>query len=245
VSPPTHVSLLRLVRARRTWLGIGFWVAIAIGPAFLARRNAVGHGADHALLGLYAAIALPFLAYSVLSGVLGSDGLRRSVLALANFGASPVQVAFSTVTVAVIASGILGGALGSAVDAIGHGQLDPPLPLDALHAFSAGALGGAAYAALFALGASFGARGLGRSVLLVLDWVVGNGSDASALFTPRAHIRSLLGGAAPLDASGRASYAALALMVIVFTALACRRAARTTWNPAPGRGVLGASSTRG
>jgi hypothetical protein len=244
VSPLIRVSLEKLLRARRTWLTIAFWVVIAVGPALQERLHAVGHGADHALLGLYASIALPFLAYSVLSAVLGREGLSRSGLALVNFGAPAGRVALSTVTVAVVASAVLGGVLGAVVDGVGHGTLDPPLAQDALRAFAAGALGGSAYAALFAMGASFGARGFGRSILLLLDWVLGDGVDASALLTPRAHVRSLLGGAAPLDVSGRVSYAALALMVIVFTALACERASRAKWNPARGGGTLSGSSTR-
>jgi hypothetical protein len=244
VNPLTRTALLRLLRARGTWLGIGFWVVAAVGPAVVDRLHAAQHGADHALLGLYASIALPFLVYSVLSGVLGRDGLGRSGLALANFGAPPGKVALSTVAVGVVASAFLGGGLGALVDAIGHGALDPPLLRDALRAFEAGALGGSAYAALFAMGASFGARGLGRSIFLVLDWAFGNGVDTASLFTPRAHVRSLLGGPAPLEISGRASYAALTLMVLVFTLVAFRRTSRTSWNPAAGHRTLSGSSRR-
>jgi hypothetical protein len=226
--------LLRLLRARSAWLGIGFWILVAVGPALLERTRAVLRGADHALLGSYASIALPFLVYSVLSAVLGRDGLGRSSLAIANFGAPPGRVALATVMVAIVASAILGGALAAVVDGIGHGQLDPPIALDAVRAFAAGVLGGAAYAALFSIGSSFGARGFGRSILLVLDWALGNGDEASALLTPRAHVRNLLGGTAPVEIRGRVSYGALAFMVVVLTAWACRRASRTTWNPSSG-----------
>jgi hypothetical protein len=215
-------------------MAMTLWGAVALVPAIIARRAATGHGADHALLGMYSAIALPFLAYTVLSGVLGRDGLGRSGLVLANFGASPGRVAIFAVTVAVSASGFLGGGLGALVDALAHGPLDPPLAQDLARAFAGGALGGAAYAAFFALGASFGARGFGRSVLLVLDWIFGAGTSASALFTPRAHVRSLLGGSAPLDVPGRASFAALVIMVVAFTLLAAARASRTRWAPARG-----------
>jgi hypothetical protein len=226
----------RLVRGSRTWLALGFWVALAIVPAVLERVRVAGHGADHALLGFYSSIALPFVAYSVLSAVLGRDGLGVSGIALANFGASPGRVALHTVTVAVVASAVLGGGLGALVDVIGHGTLDPPLAFDALRALAAGALGGGAYAAFFAAGASFGARGWGRSVLLVVDWMFGTSAGTSALFVPRAHIQNLLGGVAPLDVSGRTSYLALASMIVLFTWLACARASRTRWNPAsPGR----------
>jgi hypothetical protein len=227
----TLVPVRRLFRAPRAWLGIGFWVALAVVPAALQRVGAVGHGADHALLGFYAAVSLPFLAFSTLSAILGRDGLGPSGIVLANFGAPPGRVALSAVTVAIVASALLGGALGAVVAAVAHGALDPPIAMDAARAFAAGALGGAAYAAFFALGASFGARGYGRSILLVLDWVLGGDASASALLTPRGHVRNLLGGTAPVDVSGRASYLALAVMVVVFTGLAVMRAGRVRWKP--------------
>lgn len=226
------VTWKRLARATRAWLAIALWVAVAVVPALLERLRSVGHGADHALLGFYSSIALPFLAFSVLSAVLGREGLGASSIALANFGATPGRVALHTVTVAVVASAALGGTLGAVVDVVGHGVLDPPLRDDALRALAAGALGGAAYAAFFALGSAFGARGWGRSVLLLLDWVFGVGSGTSALLVPRAHVRNLLGGLAPLEVSGRVSYAVLAAMTILFTWLACARASRARWNPA-------------
>jgi hypothetical protein len=228
------VPTRRLMRASRAWFAIAFWTVLAVAPALLEWSRATGHGADHALLGFYAAISLPFLAFSALSAILGRDGLGPSTVVLANFGAPPGKVAFSAVTVAIAASALLGGAVGALVAVVAHGALDPPLATDAARAFAAGALGGAAYAAYFALGASFGARGYGRSILLVLDWVLGSDVSASALLTPRAHVRNLLGGPSPLEVSSRASYAALVAMVVVFTWLAVTRAARAKWNPARG-----------
>jgi hypothetical protein len=227
------VPLKRLLRTPRAWLALGFWLAIALVPAALERMRATGHGADHALLGFYSSIALPFVAYSVLSAVLGKDGLVTSGIALTNFGAPPFRVALHTVTIAVVASALIGGALGAVVAVVGHGPLDPPLSSDAtLFAFGAGALGGGAYAAFFAVGASFGARGFGRSILLIVDWLFGTSSDTSALLVPRAHVRNLLGGAAPDDVSGRTSLLVLVFMIVVFTWFACWRASRVRWNPA-------------
>ncbi len=232
MSPSTAtIPWLRLSRAPRVWTAIVLWCAVALAPALLARRASIGHGADHALLGMYSAIALPFLAYTVLSGVLGRDSLGRSGLVLANFGASPRRVATFAIAVAVLASSALGGGLAALVDGLAHGPLDPALAQDLPRAFAGGALGGAAYAAFFALGASFGARGFGRSVLLVLDWIFGAGTSASALLTPRAHVRALLGGPAPLDVSSRVSSAALVVMVLAVTWLATARASRARWIP--------------
>ena len=49
---------------------------------------------------------------------------------------------------------------------------------------------------------------------------------AAGLFTPRAHVRSLLGGDAVMALSGRASAAALVMLVIALSALAVARARR-------------------
>ena len=77
------------------------------------------------------------------------------------------------------------------------------------------------------VGASFGKRGGGRTGLLVLDWVLGMGHGAVALVTPRAHLRNLLGGAGPMEWSGRASAAALVVLAVVCALLAVRRSSRT------------------
>jgi hypothetical protein len=235
VSALARAPFLRLLRSRASWLALGFWVAISVVPAAIDRAHAIGHGADHALLGSYSTIALPFIAFTVLSAVLGRDGLGVSGISLSNFGAPPFRVALTAVAMAIVSSAFIGGVLGAAVEIIGHGPLDPPLARDAFESLLAGALGGGAYAAFFAMGASFGARGIGRSVFLVLDWVIGADADASALLVPRAHVRSLLGGAAPLDVSGTTSIAILVGITLLFAWLACVRAARVRWNPSSHR----------
>ena len=87
-------------------------------------------------------------------------------------------------------------------------------------------LGGAAYAAFFAAGSSFGKRGGGRLVALVVDVALGGGHGAAALVVPRGHVRSLLGGEAVMAMPGRGSALALVVMVGVFTALAVGRTRR-------------------
>jgi hypothetical protein len=103
---------------------------------------------------------------------------------------------------------------------------DPPVARDVLASAYAGALGGAAYAALFALGASFGRRGGGRMVLLVTDWVLGANSTALALLTPRGNLRNVLGGAPPWGLGERGSAIALLALAFVFAAAAVRRTRR-------------------
>jgi hypothetical protein len=224
-----QLPLLRAVRSPRGWLVIAGWIAFAIAGALLARRGGAVRGADHALLGAYGAVALPLLVYGVVAVVLGGHSLARSGTALVTLGASPYRVALATLGTSVAISALLGGLLALAVGALAHGSADPPLVRDLVVSAEVGALGGAAYAAYFTLGASFGARGLGRSVLLVIDWVFGVGRGASAVLTPRAHVRSLLGGMAPLDMTARGSFVALAVLVVVCGAIAVRRAGRAQW----------------
>jgi len=225
----TRLPLARLSRSWRAWIPVLGWSAFAIAGALLARRGGAVRGADHALLGAYGAVALPLLAYGLVAAVLGGESLARSGTSLVSLGASPYRVARSTLLVALGACAVAGGLLAVGVTAVAHGTADPPLARDLVTCAEIGALGGAAYAAYFLLGASFGARGLGRSVLLVVDWFLGVGRGSSAMLTPRAHVRSLLGGIAPLGASGRASFVALVVIVVVCGGIAVRRAGRAQW----------------
>jgi hypothetical protein len=69
-----------------------------------------------------------------------------------------------------------------------------------------------------------------RGAFLAIDWVIGVGRGAGAVLTPRAHVRNLLGGVAPLDFSQLASAAALVILVATcaaLTVLLSRRGARS------------------
>jgi hypothetical protein len=223
------LPLARLVRSRAAWVILLGWAGFALLASVVARRGGAVHGADHALLGAYGAIALPLLVYGVVAQALNGDSLARSGLPLVSFGASPSRVARVTLLVSVGGSMLAGGLLGAVVAAVAHGSADPPVARDVAFSAEIGAVGAAAYAAYFVFGASFGARGIGRSVLLVVDWVLGVGHGTSALLTPRAHVRSLLGGAPPLGMSARGSFLVLGLLVVVCGAIAVRRAGRAVW----------------
>jgi hypothetical protein len=152
--------------------------------------------------------------------------VARAVRPLVSFGASPFAAAFAAVVVASVASAVFGAALGAAVACVAHGAADPPLAHDVVTSAWIGALGGAAYAALFVFGSSFGKRGGGRAVALVVDFLIGSGVGAAAFVTPRGQVRSLLGGRAPLDLSQRDGVLTLAVLVIVFAGFAVLRARR-------------------
>lgn len=221
-----QLPLARLVRTPRAWLPIAGWIALAVVAAILTRQSESAHGADHVLLGAYGALALPLFVYAIVAATLGGDGLARACTALVAFGASPARVALASIGVAVVTSAILGALLAVTVAACAHGGSDPPLVRDLATSAWIGALGAAAYAAYFSFGASFGARGGGRSVALIVDWIFGAGGGVTALLFPRAHLRNLLGGTASLDMSQRGAVVALLLTTILFTLMAMGRAAR-------------------
>ena len=216
--------LARLLRGRRVWLGVAAWGALAFAFAMAAHERGSAHGADHVLIDTYGALALPLLSYVIVGAALASQSLRASTAPLVAFGAQPVRAAAAAIAVAAASSAIVGALVAAGVAALAHGIADPPRWHDAAASAYVGALGGAAYAAWFSLGASFGRRGGGRVLLLVVDWVLGAMGGAGALATPRAHVRNLLGGAAPMDLSERASAAALVLLAIAWAAVAMRRA---------------------
>jgi hypothetical protein len=140
------------------------------------------------------------------------------------FGAQPARAAAASIAVAAACCAVVGAGVAAIVAVVAHGIADPPRLHDATVSAYVGALGGAAYAAWFSLGASFGRRGGGRVALLVVDWILGANGGAGALLSPRGHVRNLLGGAAPMDLSQRASAAVLVILAIACALVAIRRA---------------------
>lgn len=211
-----RLPVARMVRSRRAWIAAGAWSALGVTMAVVMRRRGAPHGADDVLVEACGALVLPLLAYTLVGAALGARSMAGSTSALASFGASRARAAAVTVGVATAASALAGALLAATVALVAHGTADPPIARDALVSGYVGALGGAAYACWFSLGAWFGRRGGGRLVALLVDWVLGAGGGIGALLAPRAHLRSLLGGAPPMDLSQRASAVALAIL-----ALAC------------------------
>ncbi len=215
--------LARLLRGPRAWFGVAAWCALAFVFAMAARARGSAHGADHVLVDTYGALALPLLSYVIVGATVASQSLRASTASLVSFGAQPTRAAAAAIAVAAMSCAVVGAFVAAAVAVLAHGIADPPRWHDAAASAYVGALGGAAYATWFSLGASFGRRGGGRVVLLLVDWILGATSSAAALVTPRGHLRNLLGGAPPMDLSQRASVAALAVLAIACALLAIRR----------------------
>jgi hypothetical protein len=215
--------LVRLLRTWRAWAALGGWCAIAVAFAAAARSSGSPHAADHVLLQAYGPLVLPLLTYALVGAAVGARSLASAVAPLVAFGAPPARASAVALIVGAAACTVAGGLLAAVVDLWAHGSADPPLGRDAIASAYSGGLGGAAYAAWFALGASFGKRGGGRLVLLVADWVLGSSDGAAALFTPRGHVRNLLGGTALMELPERASACALVALAVACALIAIRR----------------------
>jgi hypothetical protein len=227
IAPLARPTLTRLVRSRQSWLSFLAWCSLAIGIALAVRSQGLAHGADHALIGGYGAVVLPLLTYAQTGAALGSRSLWASTAPLVAFGAAPMRAALVSIGVAAAACGAMGSLLAAVVAFVAHGAADPPPLVDALAAAYGGGLGGLAYASWYCLGASFGRSGRGRTLLLVVDWVVGASGNSGAFLTPRGHVRNLLGGAPPMDMSQRTSAILLLSIALLCAAAAARRTART------------------
>jgi hypothetical protein len=226
VNALVQLPIARLARTPRAWIPVGVWAFFAVAAALVLHGADPSSSASDALESAFGAIALPLLAYAVVGATLGGSGLARGVRPLVAFGASPARAALGQIVVAAVATALLGSFVGVVVAVLSHGSSDPPLARDVTATAWIGALGGAAYAALFAFGASFGRRGGGRAWLLVLDWGFGASDGTSGILTPRAHVRSLLGGDAVASLSNGASVALLVLLALGFGGLAVVRSRR-------------------
>jgi hypothetical protein len=218
-----RIPLTRLLRTPRALLTTAAWALLAVGFAVATRAQGASHGADHALVGAFGALVVPLLCYAIAGGALGATSLSSASAPAVAFGATPLRATFATLAVVLTASIASCAALGAIVAVVAHGSADPPVARDAFTSAYAGALGGAAYASLFALGSTFGRRGGGRTLALAADWLLGANTTAIALVTPRAHLRNLLGSTPPAALGERASAVALVLLAALFVALTIRR----------------------
>jgi hypothetical protein len=215
------VPIARITRTRRGRIPILFWFAIALVASIHARSLGQTNGASHILKGPFGYLALPLLTYGIVSAAFGGIGLRPSIRGVVTLGADPRRAAFASVLAAVVFSAIASAVTASIVCIIAHGPTDPPLFKDLIATFGIALFGGAAYAAYFSAGSAIG-KGAMRAVFLALDWILGAPGGFGALFTPRGHIMSLLGGSQVFELSRRTSSVFLILLLVGYLALAVR-----------------------
>jgi hypothetical protein len=218
-------SGIRNTTAPRPLLGALFTLVVVALIAFAERQAGVFGAANRALEDMVFGLLLPFVLLYVSSRVSGSRRLEDAATPIARFGFSRRAVALGMIGASMVAGGALAAAAAAETALIAHDVTAPPAALDAFNCAWIGALTGAAYAGLFALGSTFGSRGGGRFWALGLDFVLGATSGIAAILVPRAHAQNLLGGEPPLMLAQPASAVLLAVLAIVFTALALARSA--------------------
>lgn len=220
-----RLPIARLARTRRAALPLLGWCIAAFGATLLARQQSAS-SADRSLLGLFVPFVMPLVTYAIASAALGGEGLVGATRPLVRFGASPQLTALAAGVVTTIASAVVCAIVGALLVVAAHNAGDPPMGHDAaLTAYAAG-LAGAAHGAFFVLGSIVGARGGGRGVALVVNWICGASPSFVSVVVPYAHARSLLGGAPAATLSQRESAWALVAIIVVSLALSSLRVRR-------------------
>ena len=221
-----RATIARIVRTRRGRLPLVAWTLLSITLAIVTRSLGPTAGAGPVLVGPFGQAILPLAAYGIVSAVSAGSGLRGAIRGLVALGAPPERASFASVLGATLGSAAAGGLLAAVICLIAHGSSDPPLWLDLSTTFGTAFLGGAAYGAFFSAGSAIG-RGAMRSVLLVIDFVLGSPAGFGALFVPRGHLLRLLGGPAVYELSARASSICLFLILAASFLVAVRLAGKT------------------
>jgi hypothetical protein len=201
-------------------------VAIVIGSAIVELRREPAAAADVTLAGAAFGVCLPLVAYAIVARATRHGRLDDGVRHLSRHGASRRSAVAGLVVRATLHVAAIGALLGLLAVIVARGRLDMATVSDALTTVWIGALGGAAYAAWLSLGSLFGRAGGGRLVCLGLDFTIGAGSSASASPWPRAHVRSLIGGACVLGIPAWESAVALLALAVVYLLLCLLRVAR-------------------
>jgi hypothetical protein len=200
-------------------LAWGLSALVAVAEKRTSLYGAAGRALEGQVFGLIVPISLAWISLRVL------EPLRLDVAAtpLARFGLSRRAVALGLVAASMVA-GALVAAISAAIGALAaHDPTAPALAFDLYTSAWIGALTACAYAGLFALGATFGAKGGGRYWALGFDLLFGGTGGVAALLAPRAHAQNLLGGEPPLLLSQPASAALLCVIAAAFTSAALAR----------------------
>jgi|HubBroStandDraft_6_1064221.scaffolds.fasta_scaffold473778_1 hypothetical protein len=212
----------RILR-RPTLLSALLGAALVVVAALIERREGTAGAVDRTL-GAAFALVIPLVSFGVAAEATGRGNLRDAVWPAARYGAARREVALGTIVAAAAASAVLGALFAVLAVAAAHGGGNPPLAGDAFMSAWIGALTAAAYTAWFAFGATFGRRGGGRWVPLVLDFALGGSTGVLAAALPREHAVNLLGIVPMGMAQGESSLVLLGSAVVLMglAALRCR-----------------------
>jgi len=197
-------------------------LALAIAGGLIERRVTTAGAVDRSLAATFR-VVVPLFCFALAARVADRSSLRDASWSVARFGVARRDVALGIGASLVLVAAVSGAFLAVVAVAVAQSPAAPPFVRDAFTSGWIGGLVAAAYAGWFALGSTFFARGRGRAVVLVLDFILGSGAGLFAAALPRAHGRGLFGAEGPLALSQPASSAALVVMAMLLPALAALR----------------------
>ena len=174
-------------------------------------------------LGVVLAWILPLVCFAIVSLALGRARLDECAWPIAKYGIARRVVSLGLIASSMTAAVLVGVASVLVTLALSYARM-PGLWSDLVTSSWIAALGACAYVALFMLGAGFFRLGRGRWAALAFDFLIAGGTGAVAAAGPRAHLRSLVGGAPVLELSQPQSSVWLLAMTIGFAILAAMRA---------------------
>jgi hypothetical protein len=170
------------------------------------------------LHGVAFGLVVPLFAFAA-SGRSGGRLPELMSASWARYGGNRRGYALGRQAPGVLLTGLVAGATGSLALGFVSASSAPgrALPLSAVNLLAVlgvGLLGGLAYVGCLGLAQALGGN-VGRVLFLGGDWLLGSGTSLLALPWPRAHLRTLIGGDAPLGMGPRD--AALCLVAIALT----------------------------
>lgn len=218
LSARTGFSLaLNRLKEPATALGLAFGVVFVLLAASLERRSAPTGAIDRTLSGAVFGLTLPLVAYAIVASATGRVRLDDAVSGLTRWGARRNATALGMVSACMAIAAVLGALLAGLGVVVARVPSDGAFATDLATSSWLGLLAGGAYAALFCFGATFGARGGGRLVLLAIDWILGASAGTAAVPVLRGHVRNLLGAEPVL---GMPQWAALLCLLGIGTVCA-------------------------
>jgi hypothetical protein len=208
---------------RATLIAFGAALAAVMLFALFERVEDRAFAADRALTGVVFGLAVPLYCFALAELATSRTTLFDAVGALSRHGLPRPSLAQGLIGSIVAPSALGSLAFGVVAVLVTRGPFDPLLARDLLAVSWIGALAGAGYAGLFALGSTFRR---GRLWLLLADWLLGAGTGFLALPWPRGHVRNLLGYSPVLDLSQAAAAFSLVLLALLGSLIASRRLPR-------------------
>jgi hypothetical protein len=200
-------------------LGSGLAAAAAMAEKKVGLLGAATRALEGQVFGLIVPLSLLWIS----TRIFDRRRLDDRATPLARFGQSRRWVALGLIAASMLVGALLSILAAVTAALLAHDPSAPAAAMDALTCAWIAALTAAAYVALLALGATFGARGGGRFWALAFDFLFGGTAGVAALLVPRGHAQNLLGGEPPLLLSQPASAIALVVLASAFTALAVAR----------------------